>query len=62
MIGEALPHAAIDSPITLSINGIPAKLNGFVSRKDINATLVKFHLTEAAAKVVSDITAKHEAA
>jgi hypothetical protein len=35
-----------------SIHGITAELNGFVARRDEDATFVKFELSEAADKII----------
>ena len=62
MIGESIPDAGIDSQVVLSVDGIAAKLKGFVARKDPNATLLTFDLSEDAAKVIRDLATRHQAA
>jgi methyl-accepting chemotaxis protein len=62
MIDEALPDAALGTPITLLVDGISAELNGFVARKDANATLLKFQLSQAADKIVSELISSRRAA
>ena len=54
MIDVAYPNVSVDTPITLSIDGISAELNGFVARKDVDATLLKFKLSEAVSRIVSE--------
>src|ERR1035437_278327 len=62
MIGESIPDAGIDSQVVLSVDGIAAKLKGFVARKDPNATLLTSDLSEDAAKVIRDLATRHQAA
>jgi methyl-accepting chemotaxis protein len=62
MIEEALPGAPVDTPIRLVIDGIATELNGFVARKDADATFVKFELSEAASKIVSELVSTRRAA
>jgi hypothetical protein len=52
MIDEVFPNVSVNTPITLVMDGIAAELNGFVARKDEDATLMKFELSEAANKIV----------
>jgi methyl-accepting chemotaxis protein len=52
MIDGVLPNMSVDMPITLTIDGIAAELNGFVARRDEDATFMKFELSEAANKII----------
>jgi aerotaxis receptor len=52
IIVDAVPGAAADTPVILTIDGIAASLNGVIARNDVNGTLVKFKLNEAAEKQV----------
>ena len=54
MIDDVLPNVAVDAPMTLVIDGIAAELKGVLARKDADATLMKFELSEAASKIVSE--------
>jgi methyl-accepting chemotaxis protein len=61
MIGEAYSNIAIDTPITLVIDGIPAEFNGLVARKDADATLIKFTPSEAVSRIISTFLATQRA-
>ncbi len=62
MIDEALPNAPVGAPITLAIDGISAELTGFVARKSEAATFLKFELSEAANRMVSELLSARKAA
>jgi methyl-accepting chemotaxis protein len=62
MIDEDMPDASINSPVVLSIAGIAAKLNGVVTRKELNATMLTFDLSEDETRVIRDLVAKRAAA
>jgi methyl-accepting chemotaxis protein len=62
LIDESMPAAGMGNQIVLSVDGIAAKLKGVVARKDPNATLLKFDLSEEAAKIIRGLAAKREAA
>jgi methyl-accepting chemotaxis protein len=62
MVDEAYPDAPVDTPIVLIIDGIAAELSGFVARKDADATLVKFELSEQASKIISELVSVRQAA
>ena len=62
MIDESYPDVPVDTPITLVIDGVAAELNGFVARKDANATLVRFELSEGAGKIVAELVSTPRAA
>ncbi len=62
MIDESYPDVPVDTPITLVIDGVAAELNGFVARKDANATLVRFELSEGADKIVAELVSTRRAA
>jgi methyl-accepting chemotaxis protein len=61
-IDEALPNAPVGVPITLAIDGISAELTGVVARKDGTATFLKFELSEAANRIVSELISVRKAA
>ncbi len=61
-IGEACPGLDVGTPVLLVIDGIAADLNGVVARKDADATPVKFELSEAARKIVSELVSGRKAA
>ena len=62
MIDEALPGAAVDTPVTLMIDGIPTDLTGFVARTTDTTTLITFKLSDAARKVVESLVSSRQAA
>jgi aerotaxis receptor len=62
MIVDAIPNLGPDSPIILTINGVAARLNGVVARNERSGTLVKFNLTDAAARVIRDVISGPRAA
>jgi methyl-accepting chemotaxis protein len=62
MIDEAYPNIPIDTPINLVIDGIAAELNGFIARKDTDATSVKFSLSERTSKIISELMLGRKAA
>jgi hypothetical protein len=62
MIDESMPDAAINSPVVLSIEGIALKLKGIVARKDPDATMLTFDLSEDEVKVIRGLVAKRAAA
>ena len=62
IIEEAYPEVAVNTPLTLVIDGIPTELKGSLSRKDDGTTLVKFDLSEEAHKFVSELVSGRRAA
>lgn len=62
LIVAALPNVQTDTPLTLTIEGIPAKLTGVVVRLDKNTTSIEFKLPEAAEKLVGDFIRGRRAA
>jgi len=62
MIEDDLSDAALETPMTLVIDGIPADLAGFVARRDNGATLVRFELSAQAGEVVSRLVTPRQAA
>ena len=62
MIDDTLPNAPINTPIVLAIDGISAELAGVVARKEHNATLVAFRLSEEAGKVLRGLLSIQQAA
>jgi methyl-accepting chemotaxis protein len=62
IIEEAYPEVAVNTPLTLVIDGIPIELKGSLARKDDGTTLVKFDLSEEARKFVSELVSGRRAA
>jgi methyl-accepting chemotaxis protein len=62
MIEKTGPEVAVNTPLTLVIDGIPTELKGFVARKDEGTTLIKFDLSEEARKIVSELVSGRQAA
>ena len=62
MIDESLPNTPVNTPVTLAINGIAAELAGVVARKEENATLVTFQLSDEATKVLRGLISIQQAA
>jgi methyl-accepting chemotaxis protein len=62
IIEEAYPEVAVNTPLTLVIDGIPTELKGSLARKDDGTTLVKFDLSEEARKFVSELVSGRRAA
>jgi methyl-accepting chemotaxis protein len=62
LIGEAIPGAAVGTPLVLGIDGISAKLTGVVSRIDPDTLSVQFDLSEPAVAAVRNLLAGRQAA
>jgi PAS domain S-box-containing protein len=62
MIVDDIPDLDAGSAAVLTVGGIAAELNGVVARNDGNGLLVKFKLTEAAEKLIRQMTAGQRAA
>jgi seryl-tRNA synthetase len=62
MIADAIPGLAIDSPVVLTVAGIPQGLNAVVARNDQHGLSVKFKVTEATERLVEDRVAGGRAA
>jgi len=61
VIDQNLPNTAINTPVTLLIDGISAELTGSVARKDDGATLIRFELSDAVSKILEGITTRQAA-
>ncbi|MBN8992407.1 MAG: cache domain-containing protein [Rhizobiales bacterium] len=61
VIDQNLPSTAINTPVTLLIDGISAELTGLVARKDDGATLIRFELSDAVSKILEGITTRQAA-
>ncbi|MGA7803260.1 cache domain-containing protein [Bradyrhizobium sp.] len=62
MLDEALPDASVDTPIALLVDGIATELTGFVARKSETATLLRFELSDEAARAVRELVSTRQAA
>lgn len=62
MIDGSIPEVSINNQVTLSIDGIPTRLDGFIGRTDHEETLIKFQLSEHAREIVRKLTGQREAA
>ncbi len=62
LIEGTVPGAPVDTPIKLAIDGVAGELNGCLARKDADATSVKFEMSEAAGKIVSELLSGRKAA
>jgi len=62
MIDEILPNTPINTQVLLAIDGIPAELAGVVARKEENATLVTFQLSEEATNILRGLISTQQAA
>jgi PAS domain S-box-containing protein len=62
MIVDDIPDLDAGSAAVLTVGGIAAELNGVIARNDGNGLLVKFKLTEAAEKLIRQMTAGQRAA
>jgi methyl-accepting chemotaxis protein len=62
MIDGSIPEATINSLVSLSIDGIPTGLEGFIGRTDHKETLIKLELSEETRRKIRKLTGQHEAA
>ena len=62
LIGDAIPGAAVGTPVVLTIDGLSAKLNGAVSRLDQDTLSVRFDLSEPAIAAVRSLLGGRRAA
>jgi methyl-accepting chemotaxis protein len=62
MVGEDVPGAAVDVPVTLTMDGISTTFGGTVARVSNGALSIKFNLSDAARNAVQDLIAGRRAA
>jgi methyl-accepting chemotaxis protein len=57
LIGETLPGATIDMPVTLTVDGLALQLAGAIAGIDADATRLRLQLTEQSTKILGDYLA-----
>jgi len=57
LIGETLPGAAIDMPVTLTVDGLALQLTGAIAGIESDATRLRLQVTEQSTKILGDYLA-----
>jgi methyl-accepting chemotaxis protein len=62
LIGTAIPNASVGTPVSVTIDGISARLNGAVVGSNKDTTSIRFTLTEDGRQAVANLIAGRRAA
>ena len=62
MIEDAPANAALDAPVSLTIDGLPVELTGFLARQTGDATAIRFRLSDQASDAVGKFLSARQAA